>query len=60
MAKKSFVIAMKDAVKLDSESNMDFLKQLKGLNDKDRTDYHRILGESGIDCEAPNLAAPGA
>ena len=53
MARKSFVIAMKDTVKLDTESNMDFLRQMKTLDDKDRADYARILRESGIDCDDP-------
>ena len=50
---KSFVIAMKENLKLDSESNMDFLKQLKTLDEKNRADFHRLLLQSGIECDPP-------
>lgn len=50
---KSFVIAMKEHLKLESESNMDFLREIKTLNDDDRKAFHKLMLESGIECDAP-------
>lgn len=48
-----FVVAMKNAFKLDSESTLDFMRELKTLTPVDRDQYFVILMQGGVVCDPP-------
>jgi hypothetical protein len=55
---KSFAGCMKETFKLENQSMMEFLKELKELTPEDKQWFYERFKAEGYDCDPPSVATP--
>ncbi len=57
MNEPTFTTAMREQFSLPGETAMDFMKQLKALDNNDKTYFYRELQKTGTKCSLPQGVA---